>query len=168
MRVEVSSCGGIWGSEVESDLQSPTGTRYIVDESPPLTLWGLSQVDCNKLDAFSASAQTADFPTRSECGLFGRRLGRSTPLLQMYEGRFQSSKGEHTWEFLDKLTSTVQSLGLPGGASGKEPACQYRRCKSHRFDPWVRKNPWRNTWQSIPAFSPGESHGQSSLVGYGP
>ena len=28
--------------------------------------------------------------------------------------------------------------GFPGGASGKEPACQSRR---HRFDPWVRKSP---------------------------
>ena len=23
--------------------------------------------------------------------------------------------------------------------SGKEPACQCRRCKRHTFDPWVRK-----------------------------
>ena len=28
--------------------------------------------------------------------------------------------------------------GFPGGASGKEPACQCRRQKRHRFDPWVR------------------------------
>ena len=28
-------------------------------------------------------------------------------------------------------------------ASGKEPACQYRRHKRHGFDPWVRKIPWR-------------------------
>ena len=32
--------------------------------------------------------------------------------------------------------------GFPGGASGKESACQCRRCKGHRFDPWVRKVPW--------------------------
>ena len=30
-------------------------------------------------------------------------------------------------------------LGFPGGASGKEPACQCRRHKRHRFNPWVRK-----------------------------
>ena len=34
-----------------------------------------------------------------------------------------------------------------GGASGKEPVCQCRRCKRHRFDPWVRKVPWRKEWQ---------------------
>ena len=32
-------------------------------------------------------------------------------------------------------------LGFPGGASGKEPACQYRRHKRRGFDPWVGKIP---------------------------
>ena len=49
--------------------------------------------------------------------------------------------------------------------SGKEPSCQCRRCK---FDPWVRKIPWRRKWQAIPVFLPGKSHGQRSLVGYNP
>ena len=31
--------------------------------------------------------------------------------------------------------------GFPGGASGKEPACQCRRCKRFRFDLWVGKIP---------------------------
>ena len=35
------------------------------------------------------------------------------------------------------------SQGFPGGASGKEPACQRRRHKRHGLDPWVRKIPWR-------------------------
>ena len=30
---------------------------------------------------------------------------------------------------------------FPGGTSGKEPACQCRRHKRCRFDPWVRKIP---------------------------
>ena len=34
-------------------------------------------------------------------------------------------------------------LGFPGGASGKELACQYRTHKRHRFNPWVGKIPWR-------------------------
>ena len=57
--------------------------------------------------------------------------------------------------------------GSPGGTSGKEPACQFRR-QRRRFDPWVRKAPWRRAWQPTPAFLPGESHGQRSLVGYSP
>ena len=34
-------------------------------------------------------------------------------------------------------------LGFPGGASGKELTCQYRRRKGRLFDPWVEKMPWR-------------------------
>ena len=33
--------------------------------------------------------------------------------------------------------------GLPSGASGKEPACQFRRCKRLGFNPWIWKIPWR-------------------------
>ncbi|KAB0346139.1 hypothetical protein FD755_024216 [Muntiacus reevesi] len=35
-----------------------------------------------------------------------------------------------------------------------------------RFDPWVRKIPWRRKWQPTPVFMPRELHGQRSLVGY--
>ena len=38
----------------------------------------------------------------------------------------------------------------------------------HEFDPWVRRIPWRRTWQPTPVFLPGESRGQRSLVGYSP
>ena len=38
-------------------------------------------------------------------------------------------------------------LAFPGGASDKEPACQCKRHKRHRFDPWVRKTSWRRAWQ---------------------
>ena len=58
--------------------------------------------------------------------------------------------------------------GFPGGADGKEHACQCRRHKRHRFDPWVGKIPWRRAWQPTPVFLPGESHGQRSLVGCSP
>ena len=37
-----------------------------------------------------------------------------------------------------------------------------------RFDPWVRKIPWRKAWQPTPVILPGESHGQRSLKGYSP
>ena len=42
------------------------------------------------------------------------------------------------------------------------------RHKRHGFDPWVRKIPWRRTWQPTPAFLPGKCHRQWSLVGYSP
>ena len=46
---------------------------------------------------------------------------------------------------------------LPWLLSGKESTCQRRRC---RFDPWVRKIPWRREWQPTPGHWHGESHGQ--------
>ena len=52
--------------------------------------------------------------------------------------------------------------------SGKEPACQCRRCKRHKFNPWVRKIPWRRVWQPTLVLLPGECHRQRSLAGYGP
>ena len=50
------------------------------------------------------------------------------------------------------LDDYLTVLSFPGGANGKEPACQSRR---FRFDPWVREIPWR-TWHPIPVFLPGE------------
>ena len=35
-----------------------------------------------------------------------------------------------------------------------------------RFDPWVRKLPWRRKWQPTPVFLPGKSHGQRRPAGY--
>ena len=70
---------------------------------------------------------------------------------------------------LFKLLSNAPPMrnnGLPGGASGKEPAFQCRRCKRCQFDPWVRKIPWRRKWHPTPLFLPGKPHGQRNLVGY--
>ena len=41
------------------------------------------------------------------------------------------------------------------------------RHKRHKFNPWVRRFPWR-AWQPTPVFLPGESPGQRFLAGYGP
>ena len=59
-------------------------------------------------------------------------------------------------------------MDFPDGASGKEPACECRRCKRCEFYPCGGKMPWKKAWQPTPAFLPGESHGQRSLVGYSP
>ena len=40
------------------------------------------------------------------------------------------------------ITLPAYHPGFLGGASGKEPACQFRRHKRYVFDPWVRKVPW--------------------------
>ena len=56
---------------------------------------------------------------------------------------------------------------LPWWLSDKESiqSLQYRR---HRFNPWLRKSPWRRKWQPSPVFLPGKSHGQKSLACYYP
>ena len=55
----------------------------------------------------------------------------------------------------------AMGLGLPWWLTGKEYACQ-------AGDDRVEKVFWRREWQPTPAFLPGESHGQSGLVGYSP
>ena len=74
--------------------------------------------------------------------------------------------------WLTELRETLNSLnhqciikgkGFPGGASGKKPACQCRRCKRPTFNLWVRKIPleegtaahssnlaWRIPWTEEP------------------
>ena len=42
------------------------------------------------------------------------------------------------------------------------------QCGRSRFDPWVRKIPWRRKCHLTPVFFPGKSCGWSSLVGYSP
>ena len=42
------------------------------------------------------------------------------------------------------------------------------QCRRPGFNSWVRKIPWRRTWQPTPVFLPGKSHGQRSLAGYSP
>ena len=42
------------------------------------------------------------------------------------------------------------------------------QCRRPGFNPWLGKIPWRREWLPTPEFLPGESHGQRSLVGYGP
>ena len=66
------------------------------------------------------------------------------------------------------LSLVTVDQGFPGGASGKEPTCQCRTCKRHRFNPWVVKIPWKRAWQPTPVFLPGEFQGQRRLMGYNP
>ena len=71
------------------------------------------------------------------------------------------------WEagrFLGRCWSRSQHdllMGFPNGSNGKGSACQCRRL---RFNPRVRKIPWRREWQPTPVFLPGDFHGQRSLA----
>ena len=70
--------------------------------------------------------------------------------------------------FYSALWASLIITGLPRWRSGKEFACQHRRCKRWGFNPWVRKNPWSRKWQPIPVFLPGKFYGQRNLVDYSP
>ena len=56
--------------------------------------------------------------------------------------------------------------GLPRWLSGKEFACQCKRIRRRKFNPWVGEIPWRSKWQPVPVFLLGKSYGQRSLGGY--
>ena len=43
-----------------------------------------------------------------------------------------------------------------------------KRQKTHGFDPWVEKIPWRRKGQPTPVFLPGKSHGQKEAGGLQP
>ena len=51
--------------------------------------------------------------------------------------KYRNHSGSFWLSFRDYCSLRV------GGASGKEPTCQCRRRKRHRFNPWVRKTPSR-------------------------
>ena len=58
-------------------------------------------------------------------------------------------------------------MDFPGGTSGKEPACHFRR-----HETWVRSLGWEDppekSMATTPVFLPGESHGERNLAGYSP
>ena len=78
------------------------------------------------------------------------------------------SVGDHTNEGEGHMVKRKgqRERGLLRWLGGNEFACQCRTCRRPMFDPWVGKIPWRKKWQPSPAFLPGESLGQRSLVGY--
>ena len=52
---------------------------------------------------------------------------------------------------------------FPGGASGKQSACQCRRLKRSGFSPWVGKIPWRKKWQPTLVFCLQKFMGRGAL-----
>ena len=56
--------------------------------------------------------------------------------------------------------------GPPGGTVGKDPTCQYRRCKRLGFDSWSGRSPGGGN--GTPVFLPENFHGQRSLAGCSP
>ena len=97
----------------------------------------------------SQSASPVVFPTSHPCSNFQKDLTKHKYfckgcLLKDFKGG---------GKFLKQATENK----FPGWHSGKESACQCRRCKRRRFDPCIRKIPWRRAWQTPLVFLPGKS-----------
>ena len=88
-----------------------------------------------------------------------------SPMLRTNTFTFQKLPAQYELLILGWVPCGYPSyLGFPGGSDGKESAGNM----GNRYDPLVRKIPWRRAWQPTPVFLPGESLGQRSLAGYSP
>ena len=68
------------------------------------------------------------------------------------------------WD-LGSIGTCLEFWYTPDGLAGRLWCIRHKRL---RFDPWVRKIPWRRKWQPTPVFLPGEPHRQRSLADCGP
>ena len=84
----------------------------------------------------------------------------------VHGGRIESDMTE--WLTYKHTHIHTAIFGLLEQHSGKELACQCRKCKRLRISPWYRKTPWRRKWQPTPVFLPEKPHGQKNLAGCSP
>ena len=65
------------------------------------------------------------------------------------------------WAAVSGVTQSQTRLKWLSSSSGSlVKTCP--QCRRHRFNPWVRKIPWRRKWQPTAGFLPGKFHGHRS------
>ena len=115
----------------------------------------------------------------TQCGR--EKVGRMERVVT-YNGMSFSFKKEYIWvspnEFPSLLSGpeiiefkervSFRGEGFPSGSSGKESSWNAGDSGNGGSIPELGRFPRRRKWQPTPAFLPGESHGQRSLVGYSP
>ena len=74
---------------------------------------------------------------------------------------FILARGRLYWNKFHLLLDTLHTR-RPRWPSGKESACQRRRCHRYRFNPSVGKIPWSRKWQPNPVFLLGKFQGQGT------
>ena len=95
------------------------------------------------------------------------------PLDSMPQCSYQVVTGTKRIPF-KSMTHIASNIGaswcplFPGDSVIKNRLPMQETQKRRSFDPWVGKILWRRKWQPTPVFLPEKSHGQRSLVGYGP
>ena len=62
----------------------------------------------------------------------------------------------------------IHNWGFPGGSVVKNVPANAADTGGAGLIPGPGRSPGEGKWQPTPVFLPGESHGQRSLVGYGP
>ena len=134
-----------------------TWSKFSLANALPGALWKrllllAEMVDSNR----QGNLASCDHLCHSKSGGPWVRMSRPRPRRQSDSWQYQTPEANHSFGSLHGLS------GLPWWFSGKEPACQCRRCA---FNPWVGKIPWRRKWQLTPVFLPGKSHGQRSSAG---
>ena len=76
----------------------------------------------------------------------------ASPVSPPLAGRFFTTETLYLGSAYHWLLAKTNFLKPPGGASGKESACNCRRANRGRSHSWVRKITWRRIWQPIPIF----------------
>ena len=85
--------------------------------------------------------------------------GKRINLLQSWPSRMVKN-----WAIYLQLLNPIIRASL---AAQRQRICLQRgRCERGDFSLRVEKIPWKTAWQPTPVISPGEFHGQRSLVGY--
>ena len=111
-----------------------------------------STLVCNKLSRLSFERRRGRGPNltgRRREGAGDQGIHMSLPQTSFPHLPIFSLSGP--WPTNQAIHNCLQ-LHFPGGATGKELACQCRRGKRLRFHPWVGKIPWRRAWQPTAVF----------------
>ena len=87
--------------------------------------------------------------------------------IRTYQRRRMGTKEWPSWDIGMYMFSNTRQCQT-GGFSRGSVLKNLLQCRSHGYDPWVRKIPWRMQWQPTPVNLPEKSHGQRSLAGYCP
>ena len=143
---------------------------FFLPHPHPSALFSLTALSFFQQENLSFSEElgktkTLDWPNMIPFGNWGKAKSINTSLLILFE-HYYTVRGRnrepwaHRARFLGPLLFEKQSAGLPWWLRWWRICLQ---CGRPRFDPWVRKIPWRREWQQTSVL-PGESHGQRSLA----
>ena len=90
--------------------------------------------------------------------LHHKKIPRSKILILRSKRNLQPDLSIH---LIKKCNFYCVKILIYGCLSGKQPSYQ---CRRRRFNPWVRKIPWKRKQQPTSVFLPGKSHGQRTLM----